>query len=394
MQNIIKKMAVALITTALTAGLLVSCGEKKTESHIFRATITEINSGSIFVTPVEGSEELRSSDSFHLSLEQMPSSPEPQVGDIIEITYDGDILETYPAGLDHVISIKVVEKSTDSDQSPVSGSEGATSTVTIESNVPENSVLWLKNDEGAAKLMADMNEGRIPTECNVLYDAMGSRPDVTVTDPEKIVDLYERFSKMTVGSKSDMSITDCYHHISFHLQDGTWVSWSFEGEDLLSCEGNNYEVSDEGNLWFEVRALQEEAMGNEEVADYEQQEEASDLSGITISYGVSAIYSKEDMDSAIQLIKNEFDTWSGCELHSIAYSSDGECNAENIAWLNEQEQANDAREIFTQCIMFKSSFHSPIEGGNGWDADCEYTDWQWWLARSDGGKWKLMDWGY
>ena len=24
----------------------------------------------------------------------------------------------------------------------------------------------------------------------------------------------------------------------------------------------------------------------------------------------------------------------------------------------------------------------------------EYTGWQWWLARSNGGKWKLMTWGY
>ena len=29
-----------------------------------------------------------------------------------------------------------------------------------------------------------------------------------------------------------------------------------------------------------------------------------------------------------------------------------------------------------------------------WNEDYEYTDWQWWLARSDGGKWKLVEWGY
>ena len=27
-------------------------------------------------------------------------------------------------------------------------------------------------------------------------------------------------------------------------------------------------------------------------------------------------------------------------------------------------------------------------------SDEEYTDWPWWLARSDGGEWKLMTYGY
>ena len=63
-------------------------------------------------------------------------------------------------------------------------------------------------------------------------------------------------------------------------------------------------------------------------------------------------------------------------------------------WMNELEEANDAKETFTQCIMFTSSFHSPVKGGGAWEADEEYTDWQWWLGRADGGEWKLMTWGY
>lgn len=115
---------------------------------------------------------------------------------------------------------------------------------------------------------------------------------------------------------------------------------------------------------------------------------------VTIDYGNSEIYSKDDMDSAIQQIKEEFNTWDGCELHSIAYSSDDECNADNISWMNELEEANDASETFTQCIMFTSEFHSPKDGGGAWNSDYEYTSWQWWLARTDSGEWKLMTWGY
>lgn len=117
-------------------------------------------------------------------------------------------------------------------------------------------------------------------------------------------------------------------------------------------------------------------------------------SKINIDYGTSSIYTDEDMNAAIELIQREFNTWDGCELHSIAYSSDDECSKSNIAWMNELEEANDAKEIFSQCIMFKSSFHSPKKGGDGFNADEEYTGWQWWLARSDSGQWKLMTWGY
>ena len=115
---------------------------------------------------------------------------------------------------------------------------------------------------------------------------------------------------------------------------------------------------------------------------------------VSIDYGSSSLYSKEDMDEAIERIQAEFGTWEGCELHSLTYGSDDECNAENVAWMNELEAANDAKEQFSQCIMFKSDFRSPKNGGGAWNPDQEYTDWQWWLARSENGPWKLMTWGY
>ena len=106
------------------------------------------------------------------------------------------------------------------------------------------------------------------------------------------------------------------------------------------------------------------------------------MSDVTIDYGSSSIYSKEDMDAAIKAIKSTFKDFEGCELHSISYSSDDKCNtSDNIAWMN-------------QCIMFTSDFHSPKNGGGAWNPDEEYTGWQWWMARSNGGKWKLMTWGY
>lgn len=114
---------------------------------------------------------------------------------------------------------------------------------------------------------------------------------------------------------------------------------------------------------------------------------------VTIDYGNSSVYTKEDMDAAIATIQATFDTWEGCELHSLSYSSDGICTSEeNIAWMNDLEKANDNEQAFTQCIMFDSSFHSPKKRAGAWNPDEEY-EWTWWLARREGGEWKLMTFG-
>ena len=115
---------------------------------------------------------------------------------------------------------------------------------------------------------------------------------------------------------------------------------------------------------------------------------------VQIDYGKSDLYTQEDMDEAIGLIMKEISSWKGCELHSIAYSSDGENSEENVAWMNDLKEEGDTEKNFTECIMFKSSFRSPKKGGGAWIANREYTDWQWWLARTDGGEWKMMTWGY
>ena len=118
-----------------------------------------------------------------------------------------------------------------------------------------------------------------------------------------------------------------------------------------------------------------------------------DTSKVEIDYGASSVYSKEEIDSAIEIIKKQFASFEGCELHSLSYMSDEECNnADNIEWMNDL-RTEDNKEAFTQCIAFESSFRSPKKGGGAWEANEEYT-WSWWLARSEGGEWNLMTWGY
>ena len=47
-----------------------------------------------------------------------------------------------------------------------------------------------------------------------------------------------------------------------------------------------------------------------------------DTSKVEIDYGASSIYSKEEIDSAIEIIKKQFALFEGCELHRLSYMTD------------------------------------------------------------------------
>ena len=122
-----------------------------------------------------------------------------------------------------------------------------------------------------------------------------------------------------------------------------------------------------------------------------------DVSHAFIDYGKSELYTVADMDSAIKLIKNEFSKWQGCELHTLAYTSDECNNIDQIESLNILAKAKGYKFDLTQVIEFKSDFHSPKVGSlnnDGFNLDFEYTNWRWYLGRVDGGSWILLTWGY
>ena len=75
----------------------------------FQATILEIRDGYYLVEPVDGSTELKSADQITVPMTNMNLSPEPKVGDVLEIEYDGSIAESYPAQITNVYSMRIVE---------------------------------------------------------------------------------------------------------------------------------------------------------------------------------------------------------------------------------------------------------------------------------------------
>ena len=81
------------------------------EAHqVLRAEILEIHDGHYLVKPVEGSWELNSADRIVVPISNAHPSPEPEIGDVIEIEYSGEILETYPARIADVYGIKVIKQ--------------------------------------------------------------------------------------------------------------------------------------------------------------------------------------------------------------------------------------------------------------------------------------------
>ena len=81
-----------------------------TPAPSFLAAILEIGDGSFLVEPIEDGWEKNSSDRFEVPIEHMDPSPEPEVGDVLKIVYNGTFQESYPARISEVFRIEVVQE--------------------------------------------------------------------------------------------------------------------------------------------------------------------------------------------------------------------------------------------------------------------------------------------
>lgn len=84
-----------------------------TETFCFTARVVEVqDSGTkpaVLVEPLEGEDERNSADRIVVTVDgEMPALAE---GDLVRITYDGTIQETYPAGIAGAVSIEKLEES-------------------------------------------------------------------------------------------------------------------------------------------------------------------------------------------------------------------------------------------------------------------------------------------
>ena len=113
-----------------------------------------------------------------------------------------------------------------------------------------------------------------------------------------------------------------------------------------------------------------------------------DVKNVEIIKRPSDIYSQEDIDSAIDVIVDEFDKdWDGCKLNKIGYAGDDAID-ENKDYLKGKLDGKDADEV----IVLTSDFYVDSTGGDGsLNQDFTYKHWKWILVREKGGEWTHVD---
>lgn len=85
-----------------------------------KMTVMDINGNTLTVKPIDGSWELSSSDIFTLSAQLLDENVTPTIGMTLEITYDGSILETYPASFSGIQKVAVVSETPIVSDNPLS----------------------------------------------------------------------------------------------------------------------------------------------------------------------------------------------------------------------------------------------------------------------------------
>ncbi|MBQ4451853.1 MAG: hypothetical protein II912_05730 [Clostridia bacterium] len=104
-----------------------------------------------------------------------------------------------------------------------------------------------------------------------------------------------------------------------------------------------------------------------------------------IDYGESGIFSLEDRHEAVSLILARTGSWRSLEhLHTVRYGGD--------AASLEEKGFHGFNEVMVFFSDFKTVRNSPA--AEGFNADSEYTNWGWYLGRTEDGSWKLIDMGY
>ncbi|MBQ8869136.1 MAG: hypothetical protein IJ027_05400 [Oscillospiraceae bacterium] len=95
----------------VSGGVSSGISQEENVNASFNATVLEVGSNSILVSPDKDSNEFRSSDKISVSKNVISQIPIPNlaVGSRVMVVYNGQILESYPAQINNVFAIYLVE---------------------------------------------------------------------------------------------------------------------------------------------------------------------------------------------------------------------------------------------------------------------------------------------
>jgi len=192
--------------------------------------------------------------------------------------------------------------------------------------------------------------------------------------------------KDVVENEDMMEYPEVWTKIHAKLADHGFILRYLDGDEHIT--GYGYEP-------WHIRYIDDPAIAKEitdEGITFEEYKAGKVYPEVSYDYGDSKLYTKEELEEAAIQVKCEFAKFAGCELHNLRYAGD-ECNTkENIDWMNSLDEGTN----YTQVVELLTDFHSPVteDEPSAWNLDTEYTDYQWWLARTDDGGWQLLTNGY
>lgn len=210
-----KHLSILAILAVISIWYLTGCSEKETDAY-FNATVLEIHENSILVEPFEGSEELKSSDRILASsiTNSNHKVPEMKEGTTVRIVYDGIIAETYPAQINEVYAIYLVnsegeiiedaeespnvlvtaasdektEADTINEEQPVQNENTSPLSISYDSNDRVNDIPSGKGRESFQWLTEKERLRYIPLGNRLNLDFPGDRTPVSVTLSDIILD--------------------------------------------------------------------------------------------------------------------------------------------------------------------------------------------------------------
>ena len=99
-------------------------------------------------------------------------------------------------------------------------------------------------------------------------------------------------------------------------------------------------------------------------------------------YGTSEIFTKKEIKSAIDKVKENLNDFDGCKVLSLSYAGDDKSIEELKYWNN-----------YDEIIVINSVFLSPIIKKNHWSPFEIYT-WKFILAKNNYNSWEIISCGY
>ena len=103
-----KRYLIILLVLLFALSLTACKKEEIPEEFSFRATVLEVHQTYLLVEPAEDAWERNSASKITLSLQEKTSWPTPQAGDTVDVFYNGEILETYPAHIGKLYRVEIV----------------------------------------------------------------------------------------------------------------------------------------------------------------------------------------------------------------------------------------------------------------------------------------------